>query len=215
MVAQYVRFMASLSHAAGMAASDEKPYKYGKNARMNKALVYGIASACAVALVLSATLEVPSLRSEARRLYYAVRSQHALRVGDVLPPIRLSDLHGLPITLTARRNHVLLINVFATWCVPCQSEMPALAALDRHVPRGVQIVGIDQGEPATRVSSFIQAMNLRYPILLDSSLATSALGATLIPTTIVVGPDERVTHIVKGPMNLNEFRALIARARRP
>ena len=181
---------------------------------MNKALVYGIASACAIALVLLAALKVPLVRSVARRLYYAVRSQHPLRVGDVLPPIRLSGLNGLPVTLTARRDDVLLINVFATWCVPCQSEMPALAALDENVPRGVEIVGIDQGEPATRVSSFTQAMNIRYPIFLDSSLATSALGATLIPTTIVVGPDGRVTNIVKGPLDLESFRALLVQARR-
>ncbi len=202
-------------HAAGMAASDEKPYKYGKYARMSKAVVYGIAAACAAALVLLATLKVPLLRSEARRLYYAVRSQHPLRVGDVLPPVRLSDLRGLPVTLTARPNHVLLINVFATWCVPCQSEMPALAALDRHVPRGTEIVGIDRGEPAARVSSFTRAMNIRYPILLDSSSATSALGANLIPTTIVVGLDGRITSIVKGPLDLEGFRALIAQGRRP
>jgi len=182
---------------------------------MSKALVYGIASACAAALVLSAALKVPLLRSEARRLYDAVRSQHPLRVGDALPAIHLTDLRGVPVTLTARRNRVLVINVFATWCVPCQSEMPALAALDRHVPRGVDIVGIDQGEPATRVSSFVQAMNVRYPVLLDASLATSALGASLIPTTIVVGPDGRVTSIVQGPLDLEGFGALIARVRRP
>jgi len=124
-------------------------------------------------------------------------------------------MRGLPVTLTARRNHVLLVNVFATWCVPCQSEMPALAALDRHIPKGVEILGIDQGEPASRVSGFTRAMNIRYPILLDSSLATSALGATLIPTTIVIGSDGRVTNIVKGPLDLEGFRALIAQGRRP
>jgi peroxiredoxin len=100
---------------------------------------------------------------------------------------RLSDHIG---------REIVVLNFFATWCVPCRDEMPELQRYaDRAVAgsRPFLLVGIDAREPADQVARFVGDLSVRFPIGIDSSGALlREYGITAYPTTVVIGADGRV-----------------------
>ena len=72
-----------------------------------------------------------------------------VEVGTSAPEVRATDLRGRPVKLSDLRGQVVLLNIWATWCGPCQQEMPSMERLYRQLrPEGLRIVAvsIDAGE---------------------------------------------------------------------
>ena len=110
----------------------------------------------------------------------------------------LKDLEGKTRNISEWSDRRVLINFWATWCVPCRREMPMLQNLylnrDTH---NIEIIGIavDQNEP---VRDFINEYGIEFPILIGQSNAyeiMQQLGntATTLPYTLVVEPDGLIT----------------------
>jgi len=110
----------------------------------------------------------------------------------------LQDLDGKTRSISEWSDGRVLINFWATWCVPCRREMPMLQNLylnkDTH---NIEIIGIavDQNEP---VRDFINEYGIEFPILIGQSNAyeiMQQLGntATTLPYTLVVEPDGLIT----------------------
>ncbi len=110
-----------------------------------------------------------------------------LRTGDRLTPLSLASIDGSTAIL-APAGRPQVINVFATWCTPCRSEMPAFALMAaRFQRRGIDVVGIDQEESASQVTRFAREFALPYRVYIDRDGVThTVLGARMIPTTIYV-----------------------------
>ncbi len=105
------------------------------------------------------------------------------------PALQLSDLSGTQHTLSEYQGQVVLINLWATWCPPCQAEMPLLQQFfERHRDAGFTVVAIEDGEPASDVRSFVARYALTFPIWLDPShQATDHAFKTMnLPTSFVV-----------------------------
>jgi len=80
----------------------------------------------------------------------------------------LTDLQGKNWTLKDLRGKVALVNFWATWCPPCQKEMPDLEALyKRFQDQGFVILAISEDEETDKVKPFITERKISYPILLD------------------------------------------------
>ncbi len=112
----------------------------------------------------------------------------ALRAPDLpetAPSLRLPALSGATVDLAALRGQRVLVNFWATWCGPCQAEMPMLQAIEA-VP--VLYVSVDDDPGALR--AFVARKGLPADRVLRADAATQAAwGATTLPTTVVVGPD--------------------------
>lgn len=91
----------------------------------------------------------------------------AQAIGDELPALTLSALHGSQISLQTLRGKDTLVNVWATWCGPCRREMPALSMLARQMGPQLTVIAIDQGEDAKVVADYVRAFNVEFPIYLD------------------------------------------------
>jgi thiol-disulfide isomerase/thioredoxin len=100
----------------------------------------------------------------------------------------LPELTGPRVRLGGLRGHVVLVNVWATWCAPCREEMPALDALARELgPQGLVVLGVNYKEDRARVEAFAREQALRFPILLDEDGAVGARYQVFaLPTTLVV-----------------------------
>ncbi len=80
----------------------------------------------------------------------------------------LTDLEGKAWTLKDLKGKVVLVNFWATWCPPCQKEMPDLEALyNRYKDQGFVILAISEDEETNKVAPFIAERKISYPILLD------------------------------------------------
>nr|WP_236685907.1 TlpA disulfide reductase family protein [Pseudoxanthomonas suwonensis] len=129
----------------------------------------------------------------------------AARPGDPLPDIRLPDLDGNVVELTAiAPGRPLLVNVWASWCGPCIEEMPELQRFAREQGEdGVQVVGLALDTPEG-VRGFLARVPVDYPILLETPGPADAsvwLGNTrgLLPYSVLVDAQGRVAKQKLGP----------------
>ena len=89
-------------------------------------------------------------------------------VGKKAPEFQLASLDGEEKKLGDFRGQVIVLNFWATWCPPCREEMPALQKVYRDMhEHGVIVVGVNLGEPASRVREFVDEFGVEFPILLD------------------------------------------------
>ena len=105
------------------------------------------------------------------------------------PALALSDLRGANQELSSLRGQVVLVNLWATWCGPCQAEMPLLQQYyDHHRASGFTIIAIEDGEPASDVRSFVAQYKLTFPVWLDPTHQATdhAFHAIGIPTSYVI-----------------------------
>lgn len=118
--------------------------------------------------------------------------------GGRLPPVETTTLDNTPIELNAEIGQPLILNFWATWCIPCVEEMPILEQLYQD---GVLVIGINAGleDPAT-VSAWIEQMGLSFPIIVDDEQRTieAQYRVTGLPTTFFVDAEGVIRHIERG-----------------
>jgi len=113
----------------------------------------------------------------------------------VLPTIRFADEKGHAMTLQDFRGKVVLLNLWATWCPPCREEMPTLDRLQARLGGpGFEVVAVSidrDGLPAVQ-EFYLQTAIKQLRVYLDKSGEASAnLGATGIPTTLLIDRESR------------------------
>ena len=132
----------------------------------------------ALALLLAATLPA---QAQALRPWSGV----------VTPGLSLPDLEGKAHRLADYRGKVVLVNFWATWCVPCREEMPSIERLRGSLEgRPFVVLAVNLAEPESRIRKFLEAVPVSFPVLLDRNAQTAkAWQARVLPATFIVGPD--------------------------
>lgn len=102
-----------------------------------------------------------------------------------MPPLTLSSLQGRPVSLAGFAGKPTVVNLWATWCPPCQREMPVLQQAQAANP-DVNIVFVNQGEEAPTIAAFLDRHGLALRnVLVDPQRRTgAALGHRALPTTL-------------------------------
>jgi len=127
---------------------------------------------------------------------------------------RLATLDGSELGPPDFRDRVVLIDFWATWCVPCHAQAEVLAEVWDDV-RGerVQFLAVDVGEEEGKVRGFVDRSPFPYPVLLDpDSRLADSLGVISLPTLMVVDRAGKVTYFEAGIISEEELRRLIAEA---
>jgi thiol-disulfide isomerase/thioredoxin len=107
---------------------------------------------------------------------------------------------------------LIIVDLFATWCPPCQQETPTLRSLDRaYREEGLLIIGVSVQELRETVRGYAERYNLEYPILLDEggALFRAALAGGL-PTKILLDAEGRVLQVLPRPLTPEDGPGLIA-----
>jgi thiol-disulfide isomerase/thioredoxin len=123
--------------------------------------------------------------------------------GVVTPALSLSDIEGKPHKLADYRGKVVLVNFWATWCVPCRDEMPSIERLRAALEgRPFVVLAVNLAEPESRIRKFLEVVPVRFPVLLDTdSRAARAWQARVLPATFIVGPDGVVRYQYFGELD--------------
>jgi peroxiredoxin len=125
-----------------------------------------------------------------------------LRVGQPAPDFTLPGLDGKMVSLSDYRGHVVLVNVWATWCPPCVDEMPSMEKLYRAL-KGTNFeilaVSIDAlGKEA--VAPFVKKYNLSFPALMDQDGTIKTLFQTTgVPESFIINQEGIFIEKVIGP----------------
>lgn len=122
--------------------------------------------------------------------------------GFQAPDIKLYNLADELIALSDLRGNVVVLNLWASWCLPCRSEMPALQAIyDEYIQRDVEILAINitNQDNLDNVLAFVKEFNLTFPILLDvDGNASQAYLLNSLPTTFFINKRGFISDIVVG-----------------
>jgi cytochrome c biogenesis protein CcmG/thiol:disulfide interchange protein DsbE len=125
-----------------------------------------------------------------------------------------------PKTLDAYRGDVIVLNIWATWCLPCRVEMPSIEQLYRALaPKGLKVVAVSVDEPGTdkEIRDFVKQYGLTFDILHDPQGQDGEVSrlyqATGYPETVIIGRDGiiRKTLIGMSDWNSPQNRGLIER----
>lgn len=124
------------------------------------------------------------------------------------PNLQLRDLNERPVKLSSYRGEVVLINFWATWCIPCRAEIPDLIKLQQQYrSAGLRIVGITYPpEKKSEVRHFARALRINYRVAIGTK-ATKSLFTTseTLPMTIVIDRNGLVREVIEGIMYADEF----------
>ena len=121
----------------------------------------------------------------------------------VLPPrLSLPDLSGQQRNLDEFAGKVLLVNFWASWCMPCIKEMPGIQRLiEAMADAPFTVIGVNVGEGERRVQATVKRLRMEFPILLDKdSAAFKGWGANVLPTAYVLDGSGRVRYVGRGPI---------------
>lgn len=152
------------------------------------------------------------------------RTRYApLDVGSRAPRYAAVTLSGDSLRLEDLRGHVVLVNVWATWCPPCVQEMPALQRLfDRYRQQGLRVVAVNVDntmsapDPVQLVRAFVSQKKLTFDVVLDpENRVESVFQIPGLPMTFVLDERGRIRHKLLGGRNWDvevlqaEIRALL------
>jgi len=133
--------------------------------------------------------------------------------GGATPPLELSDIQGVRHTLADYRGKVVLVNFWATWCVPCRDEMPSIERLRASLEgRPFAVLAVNLAEPESRIRTFLEKVPVRFTVLIDRDTKTAkAWQARLLPATYIIGPDGAIRYRHLGELDWSkpEVRAAI------
>ncbi len=121
--------------------------------------------------------------------YKLVPNLEPMKDNSLTPDFALVNPAGKKISLKDFRGKVVLLNFWASWCVPCREEMPAMERLyEEFKGKDFVVVGVNVKEQNAKALEFTKERKITYPVLLDNRGDVGLLyGAWGLPTTYLIG----------------------------
>jgi thiol-disulfide isomerase/thioredoxin len=142
---------------------------------------------------LMVSLNVLSILFFSTRLYAGddlLKNLEIIKAKDKTKPadFTLKDLNGQDVSLSSFEGKVVFLNFWATWCVPCRTEMPSIERLYQEFKNdGLVILAINYREDTDKIKPFLDEVKISFPILLDSEGKTvTEYKIRALPTSYVI-----------------------------
>lgn len=128
-------------------------------------------------------------------------------IGQIAPDFTLRSTDGDTISLSDLRGHVVLVNFWATWCVPCKQELPAIDKVARrYAQQGFAVLGVDDRDQDDDVIAFARQIGVSFPLLLDSKGATAGRYHLVgVPTSFLIDRNGVIRAVHPGPYTEQEL----------
>jgi cytochrome c biogenesis protein CcmG/thiol:disulfide interchange protein DsbE len=137
------------------------------------------------------------------------KGNSGVALGEVAPARTMPNLEG---SLDDYRGKWVLVNFWASWCLPCRDEAPELEQFQRmHRGQDFTVVGIDTQDLSGDGREFVDKYGLSYPQLHDGNgAAAKDFGTTGVPENFLIDPRGKVRLLVRGPITGEYLRDSVA-----
>lgn len=127
------------------------------------------------------------------------------------PQVQFQTLAGQPFTLGQLRGNVVLLNFWATWCIPCREEIPVLNAMQHEWDaKGLKIIGASLEDTAEGVHAYQKEVRkFEYQVLVGGDEAKAKFGGTPLPTTYLIDRDGRIRQKIIGARDRAGWEAAV------
>jgi thiol-disulfide isomerase/thioredoxin len=134
------------------------------------------------------------------------------RIGSLAPNFTATDLNGQAVSLNGARGHPVILNFWATWCVPCKVEMPAITAVAKTDPN-VVVLAVNVLDGPVLVQRFAKDISLGFVPLLDpTGRVAGQYKVDSLPSSFFIAPDGTIRAINIGPMDQTTIEQNLKRA---
>lgn len=145
-------------------------------------------------------------------LFHDPRAVPTPMIGNPAPEFTLETLSGDTLRLSKATDLPLVVNFWASWCIPCQYEHPLLVALEKEYDGRVRIVGIVYQDTRANAMNWIQERGGGWTNVLDIRSRTAIeYGVRGVPETFFITPDGRILHHLVGPLSPEALQTWIPR----
>ena len=130
---------------------------------------------------------------------------------EPVPDVEFQTLAGKPFHLKELQGQVVLLNFWATYCIPCREEIPALNALQQELqPQGLKIVGASLDDTVDGVNEYQKEVaEFKYDVLLGGSDAKVKFAQSVLPTTYLIDRQGRIRQKIIGAKDKAGWEAVI------
>lgn len=174
--------------------------------------IVAAAAACAIALLVVPMMLQSASPGEEKP---ARTNSEGASEGRANLDLTLKDMNGAAVRLSDYKGKVIILNFWATWCGPCQTEIPELVATyDHYKDRDVVLLGVSVDDPAEALQKYAKEKGMNYPVLLMQDDLDAAYGPIFgVPITFFIGRDGEIARKHLGPITKEqverEIKALL------
>jgi cytochrome c biogenesis protein CcmG/thiol:disulfide interchange protein DsbE len=127
------------------------------------------------------------------------------------PALEGDTLDGGRLEAADTAGRVVVVNVWATWCDPCERELPLLVRAHERYGDEVAFVGVDHRDDGEAALEWVERFQIRFPVLADpTGRLGDRLGVPYLPTTVIVDAAGRLRYRVEGELDRATLDRLIA-----
>ena len=127
------------------------------------------------------------------------------------PDFTLNDSSGKPVRLSELRGNVVLLNFWATWCAPCQVEIPRFIGWQsKYAAGGLQIIGVSMDDDLAPVAALVRERAVNYPVVMGDEHIGLLYGGVLgLPVTYLIDRRGIVRARYQGAADLGAMESAI------
>ncbi len=171
-------------------------------AALNWRMASSAVAVIALSITTMVTIDVLAMQPRAMQ----ARQEDGRQIAE-----RILTLDGEAVSLDDYRGAPLVLNFWATWCVPCREEIPDLVAFSRR-RQDVPVLGIASGEHPDRLRISALQLGISYPVLRAGDRILERFGVLALPRTVVLDARGEISGVHSGPITLEELEELVLRA---
>jgi len=136
-----------------------------------------------------------------------------LPAGAPAPDFTRPGFDGRPVSLSAARGKLVLLDFWASWCAPCMVELPHLIELQKRHAGRLQIIGVSMDDNRSSAAQAVKSYPVNYPLVMGDATIGKLYGGVLgLPEIFLIGRDGKILKTWRGDIKPGELDTTIARA---